>query len=41
MFSFWERVRAEIAPEGLSDTVLAATSAAFAWVITDLLRAVF
>ena len=39
MTSFWQWLRAEIAPEGLSDTVLAFSSGAFAWVITDLLRA--
>jgi len=39
MTSFWQWLRAEIAPDGLSDTVLAFSSGAFAWVITDLLRA--
>lgn len=41
MPTFWQWVRAEIAPDGLSDTVLAFCSGAFAWVITDVLRVVF
>jgi hypothetical protein len=41
MTAFWQWLRAEIAPDGLSDTVLAFSSGAFAWVITDLLRALF
>jgi hypothetical protein len=38
---FWQWLRAEIAPEGLLDPVLAFSAAAFAWVITNLLRAIF
>ena len=41
MTSFWLWLRAEIAPDGLSDTVLAVSASAFAWVITDLIRLVF
>lgn len=41
MTSFWQWLRAEVAPDGLSDTVLAFSSGALAWAITDLLRALF
>jgi hypothetical protein len=41
MLTFWQRLRAEIAPDGLSNTMLALVSCAFAWVITDALRALF
>jgi len=41
MPSFWHWLRAEIAPDGLSDTVLALASGAFAWLITDFLRSIF
>jgi hypothetical protein len=41
MPSFWLWLRAEIAPDGLPDMVLAVSAGAFAWVITDLIRLLF
>jgi hypothetical protein len=41
MMPFWQWLRAEIAPDGLPDTVLALGAAAFAWVITDFLKSIF
>jgi hypothetical protein len=41
MASFWQWLRAKIAPDGLSDMVLAVSASAFAWVITDVIRLVF
>jgi hypothetical protein len=41
MTSFWQWLRVEIAPDGLSDTVLAFSSGTFGSVTTDLLRALF
>lgn len=41
MPTFWQWLRAEIAPDGLSDTVLAIGACAVAWILTDLLRVVF
>jgi hypothetical protein len=40
MIAFWQWLRAEIAPDGLPDTVLALSAGAFAWVITDFLRSI-
>jgi len=41
MLTFWQGLRAEIARGELSNTMLALVSCAFAWVITDALRALF
>ena len=41
MTPFWQWLRAEIAPDGLPDTVLAVSASAFAWIITDVIRLVF
>ena len=41
MHQFWQWLRAEIAPDGLPDPVLAFSAGVFAWVITNLLRAIF
>jgi hypothetical protein len=38
MSSFCQWLRAVIAPDGLSDTVLAVSASALAWVITDAIR---
>lgn len=41
MIPFWQWLRAELAPDGLPDTVLALSAGAFAWLITDFLRSIF
>jgi hypothetical protein len=40
MTTFWQWLRAEIAPDGLPDMVLAVSAGVFAWVITDFLRSI-
>jgi hypothetical protein len=41
MHPFWQWLRAEIAPDGLPDPVLAFSAGTIAWVITSFLRAIF
>jgi|APCry1669192522_1035417.scaffolds.fasta_scaffold01112_7 hypothetical protein len=41
MPSFWQWLRAAVAPDGLSDVMLAFISGALAWLLTDALRALF
>lgn len=41
MLQVWPWLRAEIAPDGLPDMVLAFTAGSFAWMITDFLRSIF
>ena len=41
MHQFWQWLRAEIAPDGLPDPVLAFGAGTIAWVITNFLRAIF